>query len=123
VVLSLQYYKPHSWFHPTGEEAEKLAKRYWDDKKDKETSIKVRKKTSTKMTRIDLEKPASCHQTQSSTKKASKKSTIGMGTIAARHHTKSSSKKSCKDKSITGMESNSKRGPDGEETVSCHEEQ
>ena len=52
-----------------------------------------------------------------------KKSTIEMSTIAARHHTKSSSKKSCKDKSITGMESNSKRGPDGEETVWCREKQ
>ena len=46
-----------------------------------------------------------------------------MSTIAARHPTKSSSKKSCKDKSITGMESSSKRGPDGGETDSYHEKQ
>ena len=46
-----------------------------------------------------------------------------MSTIAARDPTKSSSKKSCKNKSMTGAESSSKRGQDGEETDSCREKQ
>lgn len=98
-------------FTQTGEEAENLAKRYWDDKKDKETSIKVRKITATQTTKIDLLKPAAGKKT----------TTILMKTVAARHPTKSSSKKSCKEKSITGMESSSTRMTDGGEIHSYHE--
>lgn len=123
MVRSLHYHKRHSWFHPTGEEAESLANKYWDYKKDKDTSTKARKNTSMTSAGTDLEKPASRHQTQSSTKNYSNKKSLGMSTIAARDPTKSSSKKSCKNKSMTGAESSSKRGQDGEETDSCREKQ